>query len=123
MNLINKKVRIVIQSMTITKQPSIGAPVFSHCDSTFLYTSPPSAVGLWFALERCTSSNGCLSFLPGSHKTNSIPERLVRVEGGAKGTKIIKNIESEIGGKQDWDSEEGWVVEECEVSQPFILSI
>ena len=40
----------------------------SHNDSTFLYTDPPSAIGFWFALEDCTLENGCLSFLPGSHR-------------------------------------------------------
>ncbi|EST05443.1 Phytanoyl-CoA dioxygenase [Kalmanozyma brasiliensis GHG001] len=58
----------VLQSMVICKQPSIGGAVPSHNDSTFLYTDPPSAVGFWFALEDCTTSNGCLSFLPGSHR-------------------------------------------------------
>ncbi|KIS69412.1 uncharacterized protein UMAG_02743 [Mycosarcoma maydis] len=58
----------VLQSMIICKQPSIGGAVPSHNDSTFLYTDPPSAIGFWFALEDCTTSNGCLSFLPGSHR-------------------------------------------------------
>lgn len=58
----------VLQSMVICKQPSIGGAVPSHNDSTFLYTDPPSAIGFWFALEDCTLSNGCLSFLPGSHR-------------------------------------------------------
>lgn len=58
----------VLQSMIICKQPSIGGAIPSHNDSTFLYTNPPSAVGFWFALEDCTLSNGCLSFLPGSHR-------------------------------------------------------
>lgn len=67
----------VLQSMVICKQPSIGGAVPSHNDSTFLYTDPPTAVGLWFALEDCTKSNGCLSFMPGSHrwpKDASVPE-------------------------------------------------
>lgn len=67
----------VLQSMIICKQPSIGGAVPSHNDSTFLYTDPPSAIGFWFALEDCTKSNGCLSFLPGSHrwpKGASLPE-------------------------------------------------
>ncbi|CDS01668.1 uncharacterized protein SPSC_01272 [Sporisorium scitamineum] len=58
----------VLQSMIICKQPSIGGAVPSHNDSTFLYTDPPSAIGFWFALEDCTTNNGCLSFLPGSHR-------------------------------------------------------
>lgn len=39
-----------------------------HQDSTFLYTEPLSATGFWFALEDCTNENGCLWFVPGSHK-------------------------------------------------------
>lgn len=31
-----------------------------HNDSTSLYTDPPSAIGVWIALEECTPQNGCL---------------------------------------------------------------
>lgn len=58
----------VLQSMIICKQPSIGGAVPHHNDSTFLYTRPASAIGFWFALEDCKKSNGCLSFLKGSHR-------------------------------------------------------
>jgi phytanoyl-CoA hydroxylase len=54
----------------------------SHQDSVFLYTDPPSAVGFWFALEDCTTTNGCLSFVPGSHKSSPITKRFVRMDGG-----------------------------------------
>ena len=50
----------VLQSMVICKQPEIGGRVPPHQDSTFLYTDPPSAVGVWYALEDCTEENGCL---------------------------------------------------------------
>jgi ectoine hydroxylase-related dioxygenase (phytanoyl-CoA dioxygenase family) len=39
-----------------------------HQDSTFLYTDPPSCVGLWLALEDATRANGCLWGLKGIHK-------------------------------------------------------
>ena len=58
----------ILQSMIICKQPQIGGAVPHHNDSTFLYTDPPSAVGLWFALEDCGPTNGSLSFMPGSHR-------------------------------------------------------
>lgn len=58
----------VLQSMVICKPPAIGGAVPHHNDSTFLYTDPPSAIGFWFALEDCTRDNGCLSFMPGSHR-------------------------------------------------------
>lgn len=59
---------LLLQSMYIFKQPRIGGEVGWHQDSTFLYTEPPSVVGLWFALEDATLENGCLWALPGGHK-------------------------------------------------------
>ncbi|TAQ89394.1 hypothetical protein B7494_g2285 [Chlorociboria aeruginascens] len=78
-----------LQSMIICKQPEIGGAVPPHQDSTFLYTDPPSAVGFWYALEDATVENGCLSFLPGSHKREGVKKRFVRKKGG--GTEFIEN--------------------------------
>ncbi|KAH7376139.1 phytanoyl-CoA dioxygenase family protein [Plectosphaerella cucumerina] len=83
-----------LQSMVICKQPEIGGAVPPHQDSTFLYTDAPSAVGFWYALEDATLENGCLSFLPGSHKWAPISERLVRksdAAGKAVGTEMKAN--------------------------------
>ena len=44
-----------------------GAEVIPHQDSSYLYTDPPSVVGLWLALQDATIENGCLHCLPGSH--------------------------------------------------------
>ncbi|KNE60343.1 hypothetical protein AMAG_05740 [Allomyces macrogynus ATCC 38327] len=75
---------VILQSMAIFKQPEIGGEVPPHQDSTFLYTNPPSAVGFWFALEDCRVSNGCLTFVPRSHKTHPITKRFVRVDPSGK---------------------------------------
>lgn len=79
-----------LQSMIICKQPEIGGAVPPHQDSTFLYTDTPSAVGFWYALEDATLENGCLSFLPGSHRWAPIEKRLVRSAGGS-GTEMADN--------------------------------
>ncbi len=79
-----------LQSMVICKQPEIGGAVPPHQDSTFLYTSRPSAVGFWYALEDATLANGCLSFLPGSHRWAPVEQRLVRKAGDA-GTEMVDN--------------------------------
>ena len=50
------------------QQKKIGGEVALHQDSTFLYTDPPSVVGLWVALEDATKENGCLWHLPGKRK-------------------------------------------------------
>ncbi|TPX18048.1 uncharacterized protein E0L32_011867 [Thyridium curvatum] len=79
-----------LQSMVICKQPEIGGAVPPHQDSTFLYTDPPSAVGFWYALEDATLENGCLSFLPGSHRWAPVSKRLVRKPGNV-GTEMVDN--------------------------------
>lgn len=79
-----------LQSMVICKQPEIGGAVPPHQDSTFLYTDPPSAVGFWYALEDATAENGCLSFLPGSHRKAEIEKRFVRKKEGG-GTEFVTN--------------------------------
>jgi phytanoyl-CoA hydroxylase len=76
--------------MIICKQPEIGGAVPPHQDSTFLYTDPPSAVGFWYALEDATVENGCLSFLPGSHKMAEVGKRFVR-RTNDHGTEFIEN--------------------------------
>lgn len=44
--------------------------VTAHQDATFLHTEPLGRVmGLWIALEDATVNNGCLWFIPGSHKS------------------------------------------------------
>ncbi|KAH3679188.1 hypothetical protein WICMUC_001199 [Wickerhamomyces mucosus] len=77
----------VLQSMIICKQPQIGGEVPSHQDGVFLYTEPQSAIGFWIALEDCDETNGCLSYLPGSHLNSPIGKRFVKAETG--GTKFI----------------------------------
>lgn len=59
---------VVMQSMYIFKQPVIGGEVIPHQDAWFLACKPLRLVGLWLALEDATLDNGCLWFLPGSHK-------------------------------------------------------
>ena len=79
--------------MVICKQPEIGGAVPPHQDSTFLFTDPPSAVGFWYALEDATVENGCLSFLPGSHRWAGVERRLVRSRPGVVegGTEMVGN--------------------------------
>ena len=85
----------------------------SHQDSVFLYTDPPSAVGFWFALEDCTRTNGCLSFVPGSHKTSPIVKRFVRMK---QGTGFIS-----IGEDFEEPEEEEFKIEECKAGKLLSL--
>ncbi|CAK9437518.1 uncharacterized protein LODBEIA_P18960 [Lodderomyces beijingensis] len=75
----------VLQSMCIFKQPVAGQKltrnnaVPPHTDATFLFTKPrQTALGFWFALEDCSEENGCLKYLPGTHKKYPVTKRFVR---------------------------------------------
>lgn len=135
--------------MIICKQPSIGGAVPHHNDSTFLYTDPPSAVGFWFALEDCTRTNGCLSFLKGSHRWpkeggTAVPkasaprptedEGLTAEYGTPRGINarfVRKEASEEEGGttfvtleqkeEADWD-EEAATLEECEAGSLVLIN-
>lgn len=103
-----------------------------HNDSTFLvsimqfysyylftifvrqYTSPPSALGFWFALEPCTASNGALSFLPGTHFTTDIDKRFVRLPEGGTGFEPVAQPEKPLGMTDATPaSEPSYVMETC----------
>lgn len=71
----------LVQSMYIFKNPYIGGDVSCHQDSAFLHTSPPSAIGLWFALEDATTENGCMWALPGGHR-GPLRRRFARNQDG-----------------------------------------
>jgi len=105
-----------LQSMVICKQPEIGGAVPPHQDSTFLYTDPPSAMGFWYALEDATAENGCLSFLPGSHRWAPVKQRFVRASNGKTGTEFVNNtgpqfpVGEEYGEDKKKGGEEGQYV-------------
>ena len=67
--LLGMQAPLLLQSMVICKQPFIGAEANAHQDSTFLYTSPESCIGLWLALEPATRENGCMWAARGGHNT------------------------------------------------------
>ncbi len=69
---------LLVQSMSIFKQPRIGGEVGCHQDAAFLFTDPPSVVGFWFALEDAIVDNGCLWAEPGGHR-GPLRQRFLRV--------------------------------------------
>lgn len=84
---------VVAQSMYIFKQPHFGGAVSPHQDSTFLYTEPMKLIGLWIPLEDVTEENGCLSFIPGSHKSGLHNERRMIIDDSvATGTKFTNDV-------------------------------
>lgn len=58
-----------VQSMVIFKNPRVGGEYMPHQDASFLCTSEPiTLAGIWLALDDATKENGCLEFIPSSHK-------------------------------------------------------
>uniref|UniRef100_A0A7I4YM23 Phytanoyl-CoA dioxygenase n=1 Tax=Haemonchus contortus TaxID=6289 RepID=A0A7I4YM23_HAECO len=69
----------IVQSMYIFKQPKIGGAVTDHIDAIFLYVEPiDHLIGIWIAVDDANEENGCLAFIPGSHKRSSVDYRFRR---------------------------------------------
>lgn len=79
---------LLLQSMYIFKQPFIGGEVAPHQDHSFLWTDPPSVIGLWFALEDATVDNGCLWARPGGH-AEPVRRRFHRAPGGGTAFELL----------------------------------
>lgn len=89
MRRLNYEDPVIMQSMYIFKQPFIGGEVTPHQDGSYLYTEPMRLVGFWIALDNASAENGCLHFIPGSHKNGLYQNyRLVR-QSLSSGTKLI----------------------------------
>lgn len=95
---LGQKQPLPVQSMYIFKQPHIGGEVVPHQDSSFLYTDPPSVIGLWMALEDANLTNGCLWALPGSHKAG-LARRFTRAADGA--------VSFDKPAPESWDTNKG----------------
>jgi phytanoyl-CoA hydroxylase len=88
---------LLLQSMVIFKQPFIGGEVTAHQDHTFLWTDPPSATGLWFALEDATLDNGCLWVRPGGH-TEPPRKRFHRTARGGTAYEVLDDRDLPMDG-------------------------
>ncbi|KAL7678524.1 putative phytanoyl-CoA dioxygenase [Plasmopara halstedii] len=90
---------LIVQSMYIFKQPSIGGEVRPHQDGSYLYTEPQSVVGFWWALEDCTLENGCLHGVPCSHLTVPVLQRLRRTTKEQQekyGQILLENVPAQV---------------------------
>jgi phytanoyl-CoA hydroxylase len=83
-------------------------------------------VGFWYALEDATLENGCLSFLPGSHRWAPIANRLVRKPRDV-GTEMIANDGprfppgDEYGERADADPDAGYVPGEVKAGDLVLI--
>lgn len=49
-------------------KPPFGNPTGWHLDNPYWSFSSPNAISLWVALDDATQANGCMWYLPGTHK-------------------------------------------------------
>lgn len=59
---------VCFTSHYICKPPKVGIPVYWHQDAAYWNIKPMNALSLWLAIDNSTTQNGCLHFIPGSHK-------------------------------------------------------
>ncbi|KJH43206.1 Phytanoyl-CoA dioxygenase [Dictyocaulus viviparus] len=82
----------IVQSMYIFKQPKIGGVVMEHVDASFLYVEPfENLIGIWIAIDDADEKNGCLAFIPGSHKRSSVEYRFLRTHE-TNGSPLLKFV-------------------------------
>ena len=67
------------------KPPKVGKVTPPHQDGFYFILEPNEAITLWLALDEVDSENGCLHYVPGSHKTGMRPHRMSNVLGFSQG--------------------------------------
>ena len=61
---------------TLCKPPRVGSAKPPHQDSAYwVNIDPPNLVICWIALDDATEENGCMRFVPGSHKLGVIEHK------------------------------------------------
>lgn len=59
----------VAQNLQYFNKPAgVGKPTPAHQDGFYFKLEPCVAVTMWFALEQVDAENGCVRYLPGSHR-------------------------------------------------------
>jgi ectoine hydroxylase-related dioxygenase (phytanoyl-CoA dioxygenase family) len=61
----------VWQDQVLVKEPW-GHPTAFHLDGPIFAFSTPHCISVWVALDDATLSNGCLAYIPASHKAQSM---------------------------------------------------
>ncbi len=60
---------VVLKNMQYFNQPpGVGQPTSPHQDGYYFMLDPCEAVTMWLALEDVDEENGCIRYLPGSHR-------------------------------------------------------
>lgn len=67
------------ETQALLKPPSIGSPKPLHQDNAYFQVDPADAViTCWCALDDATIENGCMMYVPASHKRGLIEHRWIK---------------------------------------------
>lgn len=67
------------------KPPRVGQPTPPHQDGYYFMLTPNEAVTMWLALDDVDEENGCVRYLPGSHKEAVRPHARAATLGFSQG--------------------------------------
>jgi len=67
------------------KPPAIGKPTPPHQDGYYFMLEPNEAITMWLALDPVDESNGCIRYIPGSHRKGLRPHGRTDVLGFSQG--------------------------------------
>jgi len=67
------------------KPPNTDHPTPPHQDNYYFKLIPPNVLTMWLALETIDDENGCIRYLPGSHRADIRPHAPTNVLGFSQG--------------------------------------
>jgi phytanoyl-CoA hydroxylase len=67
------------------KPPVVGKPTPPHQDGYYFMLEPNEAVTMWLALDDVDEHNGCMRYIPGSHRMEMRPHGRTQILGFSQG--------------------------------------
>ena len=67
------------------KPPGVSKPTPPHQDGYYFWLDPCDALTLWLALDDVDEENGCVRYVPGSHRRDMRPHARTNVLGFSQG--------------------------------------
>ncbi len=67
------------------KSPTANEPTPPHQDGYYFMITPCEAVTMWLALDKVDDENGCIRYLPGSHRNGLLPHTRTTTLGFSQG--------------------------------------
>ena len=86
---------LVYTSTWFIKEPESAVIAAWHQDATYFGLRPYVHVTAWLALTDATAGNGCMEFLPGSHRGGQLPHRAGVVAGSVNraGQAVVVDVD------------------------------